>query len=291
MTGLVLYLATVLIWGSTWIAITFQLGSVDPSVSIAHRFMLAAALMFVWLGLRRQSVYLSSRQLMYVVIQAMCLFCINYHFVYMANGLITSGLVALVFSNIVILNIVFGAVFHGSPISPIVLLGAVLGLCGVATVFWPELGELSFSDQAFAGLFYSFCGTVLASLGNMAAVVNVRNQVPVLVTNAWGMFIGASCMYAFALWRGAEITVEVTTEYLGSLAFLAVFGSVAAFWCYITLIGRIGADKAGYANLLIPVVAILISTVVEGYQWTLLATAGLVLILAGNYLVMRTSRA
>ncbi len=291
MTGLVLYLATVLIWGSTWIAITYQLGVVDPAVSIAHRFMLAALLMFAWLLLRRESVYLSSRQLIFVVIQALCLFCINYFFVYLAEGLITSGLVALVFSNIVIFNIIFSAMFLRTPMAPMVLFGALLGLCGVVTLFWPELGELSLTDQAFAGLFYSLIGTVLASLGNMAAAMNVREQVPVLVTNAWGMFIGASCMYGFALVQGATITIDPTLAYLGSLAFLSVFGSIAAFWCYITLIGRIGADRAGYVNLLIPVVAILISTLLEGYQWTVLSVAGLTLILAGNYLVMRTSRA
>jgi drug/metabolite transporter (DMT)-like permease len=287
MNNLLLYAITVAIWGSTWIAITFQLGTVAPIVSIAHRSMLAALLIFLYLVLRRRLSPLSRRDHVMVCLQGLCLFSGNYIFIYYATAELASGLVAVVFSTMVILNMVNGAIFLRLPSSRMVALGACVGLLGMVAVFLPQLESFSLTDAGFRALLLCFVGTCLASFGNIFAARNSRDGLPVLVCNAWGMLYGALALYVVALLTGTAITVDLTPAYLGSLFYLAVFGSVVGFWAYVTLIGTIGPDRAAYSSLLFPVVALLISTLFEGYQWTLLGLAGFALVLAGNWLVMR----
>ena len=290
MNNLLLYSLTVLIWGSTWIGIKYQLGVVEPMASVAHRFFLSALLMFLYLLLRRRSLRFPLRDHGVMLLQGLCLFCINYYFVYLSELTLTSGLVAVVFSNLLILNILNGALFLKLPVHRQVLLGALLGLTGMVAVFWPELQALDLSDETFVALLYCLAGTCLASFGNILAVFHQRRRIPVLAGNAYGMIYGSLSMYLAAWFRGVPITVDWNPVYLGSLVYLAVFGSIIAFWAYITLIGRIGADRAGYSNLLYPLVALLISTLVESYQWSLAAFVGVGLVMLGNWLVMRAAK-
>jgi drug/metabolite transporter (DMT)-like permease len=289
--NLVLYCLTVLIWGSTWIGIKYQLGVVEPMASVAHRFLLSAVLMFLYLLLRQRRLRYSPGDHALMLLQGLCLFCINYYFVYVSELTLTSGLVAVVFSNLLIFNIFNGALFLNMPIRPQVVLGAALGLAGMVAVFWPELEALDLSDATFVALLMCLAGTFSASLGNILAAQNQRRQIPVLVCNAYGMAYGALAMYLAAWLFDVPISVDWNPVYLGSLVYLSVFGSIIAFWAYITLIGRIGADRAGYSNLLYPLVALLISTAVEGYQWSLAALLGVALVVCGNWLVMRAAKA
>ena len=224
------------------------------------------------------------------LLQGLCLFCGNYFLLYHAQLTLTSGLVAVVFSTIVILNIVNSSLFLGQAMSGRVVLGAALGMLGMAALFWPELHGIDVRDAVVRALLMCLGGTVLASLGNMVAVRNQRAGIPVLVCNGWGMLYGATTMYLVALWLGAPLQVDTSAAYLLSLGYLALFGSVIAFWAYITLMGRIGADRAGYSNLLFP-----------WWRWrsrpswkvtsgTLPALLGLALVIAGNWLVMRAPK-
>ena len=285
-----LYSLTVLIWGSTWIGIKYQLGEVDPMASIAHRFALAALLIALFLVLRRQSLRLQLRHHPFLLLQGLCLFCGNYYFVYNAELVLASGLVAVVFAGIMMANVVNGAIFLGARIQLGVVVGGIIGLAGMGTVFWPELRALSLEDENFVALLYCLAGTMLASFGNIIAARNKLQQVPLLPGNVWAMGYGALAMYGAALVSGAPITVLWTPAYILSLLYLVIFGSIIAFWAYLTLIGNIGADRAGYANLVFPLVALAISTWLEGYQWTLTAVFGLGLVLVGNWLVMRAQR-
>jgi drug/metabolite transporter (DMT)-like permease len=287
----VLYSLTVVIWGSTWIGIKYQLGVVDPMASVAHRFLLSALLIWVYLLLRRQPLRLPLRDHPFLLLQGVCLFCVNYYFVYHAEMVLTSGLVAVVFSSLMMFNVINGALFMGSPVHGGVVLGGVIGLLGMAAVFWPELDALDLSDQNFVALLYCLAGTALASFGNIIAARNRRHDIPVLVTNTWAMAYGAVAMYIAAIVSGVSITIDWSAPYILSLLYLSIFGSVVAFWAYLTLIGRIGADRAGYANLVFPLVALLISTLMEDYQWTLPALMGLSIVMVGNWLVMRASKA
>jgi drug/metabolite transporter (DMT)-like permease len=287
----ILYSLTVVIWGSTWIGIKYQLGVVDPMASIAHRFMLSALLIWLFLLVRRQPLRLPLRDHPFLILQGLCLFCANYYFVYHAEIVLASGLVAVVFSSLMMFNVINGALFMGTKIHAGVVFGGLLGLVGMAVVFWPELDALDLSDENFVALLYCLAGTALASFGNIIAARNRKHDIPVLVTNTWAMGYGAAAMYLAAMLSGASITIDWSAPYILSLLYLSIFGSVIAFWAYLTLIGRIGADRAGYANLAFPLVALLISTFMEGYEWSLSALLGMVTVVVGNWLVMRASKA
>ena len=290
MNNLLLYAATVLIWGSTWLAIKFQLGSVDPMVSVVYRFALAALLLHAWCRLIGLNMRFSRREHLAMALQGSCLFALNYWLFYRAETQMTSGLTALVFSTIVVMNVVNAALLLRAPIEPRVLAGALLGLGGIALVFRPQLSSFVAGNGGTSGLLLSLGATLLASLGNILSARNQRQGLPVLQSNAWGMSYGAALMLLLALCSGRPFAFELSSAYLCSLLYLSLFGSVVAFGCYLTLIGRIGAPRAAYATLLFPLVALGISTLVEGYRWTPGAVAGILLILTGNLLILQRRR-
>ena len=290
MKNLFLYATTVLIWGSTWLVITFQLGEVDPILSVAYRFTLASLVLLAYAGLRKANLRFTARQHLFFGLQGVLLFSLNYLLVYLAELRLTSGLVAVIFSMLVFMNILLGALFLGTPVRMNVVIGAMIGLAGISLVFLPELKAFSLQDNGFVGLLLSLGGTLFASLGNIVAARNQREGLPVIQTNAFGMGYGAILMFIIALIAGAPFNFEATPTYIFSLIYLAVFGSVIAFGAYLTLLGKIGADRAGYSSLLFPIVALGLSTLFEGYQWSAPAVAGVLLVLAGNFLVLSRQR-
>lgn len=287
MNNLVLYLATVVIWGSTWIAITFQFGKVPPTMSVAYRFALASLLLFAWCGLRRLPLRFSGREHALMALQGLLLFGLNYVCVYVAETQISSGLVAVVFSLILFLNILGTRVFFGTLLRPAILVGAALGVAGVALIFLPEFGHQAGGSRTLTGLAIAVAGTLSASLGQLLSARNQRRGLPVVQLNAFGMLYGAALVALYAALRGDAFVFDGSAHYLLSLGFLALFGSVLAFGAYLTLIGRIGADRAGYAGAVIPVVALLLSGLFEGFRWQAGTAAGIALCLVGNVLVLR----
>jgi drug/metabolite transporter (DMT)-like permease len=281
-----LYLVTVLIWGSTWLAIKFQLGLVSPEISIAYRFGLAAMILIVFSLARRLRMGFSLKEHGFFALQGLLLFSLNYLLVYLAEGYLTSGLVAIIFSLIIVLNVLFGAIFLGNPVRPRVVIGAVLGLLGLAFVFWPELTSLSLSSEKILGMLLALVATISASLGNVVSARNQRGKLPVIQTNAYGMLYGALFMLLFALVRGTSLQFDTSPSYVLSLLYLAVFGSVIAFGAYLTLLGSIGLDRAAYVTVLFPVIALLLSTYFEDLAWGLFQLAGVLLILLGNSVVV-----
>lgn len=153
-------------------------------------------------------------------------------------------------------------------------------------IFWPEVAVISLGDETVIGIVFVLLGTVVASLGNMTAVVNTRRALPVVAVNAHGMAWAALLSFVIAALLGREFGFSLERGYVISLAYLAVFGSAIAFGCYLALIRRIGAARAAYSSVLYPVVALAISTVAEGYQWTAIAATGILLTLAGNWLIL-----
>ena len=281
-----LYLITVLIWGSTWLAIKLQLGVISPELSIAYRFGLAAIILIVFSLLRRLPMGFSLKTHAFFALQGLLLFSLNYFLVYLAEGYLTSGLVAIIFSLIIVLNVFFGAIFLGNPVRVRVMIGAGLGLLGLAFVFWPELNSLSLSSQKIVGMILAFIATISASLGNVVSARNQRHELPVIQTNAYGMLYGAVFMLVTALLRGAELQFDTSPSYVLSLFYLAIFGSVIAFGSYLTLLGRIGLDRAAYVTVLFPVIALLLSTIFEDLRWGIYQLLGVLLILLGNAVVV-----
>ena len=286
MANFLFYTITILIWGSTWLGIKFQLGNVEPALSVAYRFALAALILFVWCLFRRLPMRFSKGDHLYIAMQGVFLFAFNYLLFYLAELQITSGLAAVVFSTIVVMNLLNGRLFLGTTIELKVLFGGALGMFGLVLLFWPEMAAVNFSGPVIVGMLLSFAATYLASLGNIISARNQHRKLPVVQTNAYGMAYGSLCMVLVVMVSGAPITIDLTAPYLLSLAYLALFGSVIAFGCYLSLVGRIGPGRAAYATLLFPVVALALSTIWEDYHWSLSGVCGILLILCGNYLAL-----
>lgn len=284
MTVFCLFTATVLIWGSSWIAIAFQLGDVPVLVSIFYRFALAAAVMIVGLvllgRLKLPSVW------RFVVLQALCLFSFNFICFYNATGLIPSGLVSVVFSLASIFNAVNARVIYKERISPRVILAGLIGVSGLVLLFWNDLFA-RFDMDALSGVTWACGGTMLFSLGNMVSRKNTSVGVPPITANAWGMGIGSIILLALIGLSSTPIVIPTGVTYLSALVYLSVIGSVVGFTTYLLLVQHVGSAKAGYATVVFPLIALLLSTLFEGYEWTGTAFIGVGLIVLGN-LVMFT---
>ena len=286
MRVLFLYATLVLIWGSTWAAIRYQLGPVAVEVSVAYRFAIAASVLFAFALLSGRSLRIPLRQYPMIVLQGLLLFSGNYFLVYYATGYITSGLIAVVFSALVLVNTVNERLFFKTPIDRSIIIAAALGLAGIALIFWPEIGRLSLSDNTMIGIVCALLSLFIASLGNMAAYSNTGKNLSVIVVNAHGMLWGAALSALIAGLLGRDFNFSTETSYVASLLYLAVPGSAIAFGCYLVLMRRIGSARTAYSSVLFPVVALTISTVIEDYQWSLLSATGVILTLLGNWLVL-----
>jgi len=285
-----LYLSAVLIWGSTWFAIKFQLGVVAAEVSLVYRFGMAAIILLLFCVFSGRRLKYSASQHGFIALQGLFLFSSNYLVFYWATGLLTSGIVALMYSTVILMNIVNGALFMRTRVRPRVILGAGFGIAGIAAIFWSEVSGVDDAADTWRGLWMCLLATYFASIGNIISARNQKNDIPVIQTNAWGMAYGALIMTIYALFSGVTFDYDPAPAYSLSLIYLAVFGSILAFGSYLTLVGRIGADKAAYAAVLFPVIALGLSTLFEDYQWTLRALFGFALVLLGNYIVLSRSR-
>ena len=282
-----LYIISVLIWGSTWLAIEFQLGVVAPEVSVVYRYVIAAALLFGWCLAKGLNLRFDVRAHAWFVVLGFLLFGLNYILAYRAQVYITSALSAIAFAMMLWMNIALARVFFGVRAGWRVLLGAVLGIAGIIVIFAPQVDEFSLSNSTIFGMSLALAGALTASFGNMASQKAQKSSLPVMQSNAWGMFYGALMTLSYAVYRGYEFNFDPSAGYVVSLLFLAVFGSVVAFWCYLTLLGRIGAHKVGYASVMFPVVALTLSVLFEGLEVTPNLVAGTTLVLAGNVFVLR----
>jgi drug/metabolite transporter (DMT)-like permease len=285
--NLSLYVLTVLIWGTTWIALKLQLGVVPIEVSIVYRFGLAALVLFAGLWLTRRLQPMNRRGHLICMAQGLCLFCVNFMCFLTASQWVTTGLVAVVFSTATLWNALNARVFFGHRIAANVLAGGALGLLGLGLLFWPELASSGAQHQTWVGLGLALLGTLCFSAGNMLSTLQQKAGLRPLTTNAWGMGYGALMLTGWCLARGIEFELEWNVRYVGSLLYLVVPGSVIGFTAYLTLVGRMGPERAAYCTVLFPLVALNVSAVVEGYQWTWPALVGLVAVMAGNVLVFR----
>lgn len=282
-----LYAVTVMIWGSTWLAIEFQLGVVAPEVSVFYRYVLASGVLFAWCRVRRLAVGFDRSAHGRFLLLGLLLFCLNYILTYYAQQRITSALTAISFSTMLWLNILNARIFFGVRSGLRVILGSILGIGGIVILFLPQVANLSLSDATLFGAGLCVLGAFVASLGNMVSQGAQKRGLPIIQSNAWGMFYGALLTGGIALAEGREFNFDWSPGYVVSLAYLALFGSVVAFGAYLTLLGRIGAHRAGYAVVMFPVVALLLSFAFEGLEPSLSLLAGVLLVMAGNIVVLQ----
>lgn len=285
-----LFAIPALIWGSTFFVIKFQLGVVDPTWSVSYRFILAGLILLFFSRFRGLNLSFSLSQHKFILLQGILLFGVNYWLVYIAEEVLVSALAAVAFSTIIFLNILFGSLFLKRKTESKVYVGAVMGFIGTFILFRTDLVRLDIEDLPIFHLLVCFVSVIVASLGNITSARNQANDLPVIQTNAFGMLYGGIVIGIIALFSGKEMTFDPTFEYIGSLAYLSIFGSILAFGAYLTLIGKIGADKAAYVLIMIPIIAVSLSIIFEDYPFGWEVLAGISLILAGNIVVLRKNK-
>jgi drug/metabolite transporter (DMT)-like permease len=284
------YVACVAIWGSTWLAITFQLDTVPPAVSVLYRFALAALLLFGYCRVRGLPLRFGARQHAALAVQGTLMYSIGYVFVYYAETRVVSGLVSVGFSLSPFLNMLAVRLLLGTPMSARVAVGGLLGAAGVAVVFWPEVAILSGERRALEGVGFIAAAVASHTLATVLATRNTALGVPIWQALAWGMAYGTACSAAIVLITGQPLAFEASLPYVASLAYLAVLGSVVAFACYLALLDAIGPARAGYIGVMVPIVALGLSAVFEGYRWHTGVWFGVALSLAGNMLMLPRNR-
>jgi drug/metabolite transporter (DMT)-like permease len=286
MPSYVLYGLVVLIWGTTWYAIKFQLGVVAPEISLVYRFSIAAICLFIYARLVGSAMRLSWREHRFVALQGVTLFGLNYWLTYLSTQHLTSGLVAVIFTSIIFFNLVNARMVFRIPIEPRVLVAAAVGMLGVALLFLPELRAAAEDRAVMKGCLLALSATYIASLGNMAAMHNTGGGMPVVTVNAYGMAYGASTLALIALLRGVPVAFDPSWPYAVSLLYLSIAGTSLAFGFYLALLKKIGAARAAYTSVLFPVIALMVSTMFEGYRWSLPAFIGLAVLIAGNAMAL-----
>ncbi|HSX11420.1 MAG TPA: DMT family transporter [Chlamydiales bacterium] len=286
MINWLLYLVVVLIWGSTWLAIKWQLGIVAPEISIFYRFATASLLLIFYCLLRRINLKFPPKNHLFLFLMGAGMFSLNYIFLYQATFYLISGLVSVIFSLVSLFNILNNYLFFKIRPTKFVLSGAALGLCGISTIFWKDLIHISFQDQILIGIGLALIATLVFSFGNIASRYNQLQGMRLVSSTAIAMGYGVLIMLAYIWLNDIPFSWSNEWKYVGSLFYLAVPGSIVAFLCYLSLISRIGINRAGYATVFFPVIALLFSFFAESYQWHLTDFVGIGTVILGNLLIM-----
>ncbi|MDF0699614.1 DMT family transporter [Rhizobium sp. MC63] len=284
MANAVLFIATVLIWGTTWIAIAMQVGPVPVLVSVFYRFALAAVILVAILAAMRRLEVPALRDQPFILAQALCLFSLNFICFYNAAAFVPSGLISVIFSLATIYNAVNARLFFGDRITGRTLFAAALGATGLLLLFGEEV-VVDFDMGTLKGIGLAALGTLFFSLGNMASRRNSAAGISPLTANAWGMTYGAIILLVLIAVTRTPVVAPSGITYLAALLYLSTIGSVIGFTTYLMLVSRIGSSRAAYATVLFPIVALSLSTVFEGYHWTGLGLIGLALTLLGNVII------
>jgi drug/metabolite transporter (DMT)-like permease len=278
------------IWGTTWYAITFQIGAVAPEVGVALRFALGAALLFGWCAWQRIAIAYSRHEHLHFALQGITGFGLSYILIYHAERFIVSGLVATGYAAMPLTNLVAARLLFGTAMSRRVAAGGVLGVGGVALVFWPELAQLSADLDAMTGAALTAAAVLLSCIANMVVLGQQRRGISGWAPIAWAMGYGAAATALVAVLFGASWSIGWSAPFVFSLLYLAIGGSILAFGGYYVLLGRVGAARAAYIGVATPIVALLVSSLWEGFRWQWQTWAGIGLVVAGSLLARSVSR-
>jgi len=283
-----LFLVPALIWSSTWLAITFQLGAVAPEVSVTYRFAIASLLLALGCLATGRSLRFKPRDHGFLAGVGLLMICINYILVYWAERFVASGLVAVAYSTIVFITPIGMRIAFGTPLSPRLFVAATLAVSGVALLFLPELEQAQRGGNLALGIGLVLAAVVSCAVGNLIAVRNHNVGIPTIPGTAWTLAYGALFAAVVAVAIGARWTFDARPPYILSLAYLAVFGSVVAFVTYFALLKRVGAGPSSYVSVATPVFAMVLTTIFEGYRWTGMGVFGVALAVLGNTLALRS---
>lgn len=285
-----LYFATVtLIWGSTWLVIKYQLGEVPPSWSVTWRFLVAGVLLFGFCLATGRRLRLTARQHGFAVLVGLAQFMLNFNFVYRAEEHVASGLVALTFALLIIPNSLFSWALFGQRVSARFMLGGAMGILGVVMMVWTDLAKPD--GEVALGLGLAVAGVLAASVANVMQASPQGRAMPLEGGLAWSMLYGTIMNAGVALALSGPPVVLWTLEYLAGVFYLAAAASAVAFILYFRVLREVGAGKAAYSGVLVPLVALGLSTLFEGFEWSGLAVAGAALALAGLIVALRARSA
>lgn len=286
MKNIALYAITVLVWGSSWFAIEYQLDKVDVLVAVFYRFSIAAVIMWAYCLLIRAPMSFKARDHFFILVLALFNFSLNYIVIYYSQQYLTSAMTSIAFSTMLLMNILNTRLFFGKAISAQVWLGALCGLAGLIALFWRDLQNQQAGDQILLGLSLAILAAFIASLGNMVSVRNSQQGIDVFAANAWGMAYGSALLLLGGFVTGGEFKLVLEPSFLTSLFYLSIFGTVIAFASYYVLLNNIGPEKGSYVIVLFPVVSVILSTLFENFIWSTSTVVGFALVLIGNAIIL-----
>lgn len=269
------FFVVVLIWGSTWIVIADQIGTVPPQWSVAYRFIVAGLAMAAVAWWRGDRWPRDPQGLGFAAVLGLFQFCLNFNFVYQAERFVTSGLVAVVFALMLVPNALLGRVFLGQRLGRQLLLGSAVAVCGIALLFVHEARvDPNGPGQVMLGVGLTLLGVLSASITNVMQGSATAKAYPMASMLAAGMLIGAAIDAGAAYAIAGPPNWDPRPGYLLGVLYLGIFASAVAFTLYFNIIRVIGPAKAAYNSVVVPVIAMLFSTAFEGYRWSALAAAG-----------------
>jgi len=286
----ILFIITLFCWSPTWYIIKFQLGYVDPLVSVFYRFLAASIIIFIYLFIKKKNLIFSLNHHVWFLFFGICLYSLNYVFFYLSNTYLISAFPAVVFSTVVIMNILGEMLYFKKKPSLKTLVGATIGMMGIAIIFNDEILNFSLTNGTHVGLFLALLGTFCASTGNMVYQRTLNNNFPLTQTLAYAMLYGSLVTLLITQVNSKELLFEYSFSYIVSLAYLSIVGSIFAFIFYLKLLEKVGAGRAGYVGVVMPVIALLISTVFENLKWQIDLIIGLPILIAGAILVINQKK-
>jgi drug/metabolite transporter (DMT)-like permease len=282
-----LFVACVAIWGSTWLAIKFQLGHVAPEASVVYRFLLASILLFAYCLARSLPLSFTASQHGWIALQGLFMFSVSYIFVYYAEEHVVSGLVAVGYSASPLLGMFGMRLAFGTRVTRQVAMGSLLGIVGIAIVFWPQFGQLQGGGDTAMGAFFTVLAVVTSTIGSLFAQRNAHHQLPLWQSMAYGMLYGSIFSLVVALALGRPLGFELSPGYVASLLYLAILGSIIAFGAYLTFLKRVGTAVSGYIGVMVPIVALFLSAAFEGFRFGALTWLGIAISVVGNVIILR----
>lgn len=285
-----LYATVVITWGAAWLPLRLQLGVVSPEVSAVWRFLLGGLIVFGWLIAVKGRVRFPLSDHLRFAVLGLTMFSFNFVSAYYAGFHLNGGLLAILFSLTAVVNPIYAALLGRGGLNLRIVAGAVIGVIGVAFLFGPKILAAEGQAGTLTGVLLMLLSIFIFSTGNMFSAAFQARGLPVLSANAWSMLYGTAFIALFALAKGQPFIIEWTPTYVLSILWLAIAGTAIGFFAYVTLIGRIGTGRTGYVTVLMPLVALVLSTFFEGYAWTIYAFAGVALVLIGNAIVLSSPK-
>ena len=281
-----LFLLVICFWSPTWYVIKFQLGTVDPVLSVAYRFFIAALILFFFTIITKRKISFKLQDHFWFFLLGINLFSLNYILFYIANLYLISGIVAVCFSALIFMNILNERIFFQIKATYKTYLASMIGLLGLFIIFNKEIIGFTYSNKVHYGILLGIIATYFASLGNIISLRNSKNNLPIISTLSYAMLYGSIFTFIVSVILNKEIIFDISFSYITSLLFLSFVGSVLAFTLYLKLIEQIGAGRAGYISAILPVVALIISTYFENLVWNQSIILGLFLLILGAVLVI-----